>query len=228
MAKVKNLTAAQEILIAAAETSARDADEFSEWDLTVSAWRKNKNRFGCRGYEDEYPDHKRVMMEIMTKNKKDSPIRRGWMEKSKPNHYRITALGKSEAERLLRVKGGVKESERSAQPIYDAVAPYIEHRVFRQHCKDPEEPKTWLGAAAFLGLSRNDGAHLNDRFQFMENSLEAANNWLDETRQGQIRRGVTGGGITIRKEDLHQLTQFIEILKVRFELQFDAIRKSSL
>ena len=88
-----SLTAAQEILLAAAELAREGKSAFSEWDLTVATWGRNKNRFGCRGYEDDYPDHKRVMMEIMGKSKKDNPIRRGWIERSRPNFYSLTALG---------------------------------------------------------------------------------------------------------------------------------------
>ena len=94
------LSAAKVILLAAADLAADGSGEFSEWDLTVASWRRDQNRFGCRGYEDEYPDHKRVMMEIMGKKKKDNPIRQGWVERVRPNFYRMTALGLAEAERL--------------------------------------------------------------------------------------------------------------------------------
>lgn len=228
MVKATNLTAAHEVLLAAADLAAHGKDEFSEWDLTIATWQRNKNRFGCRGYEDVYPDHKRVMMEIMAgEKKKDNPLRRGWMEKTKPNHYCVTALGRAEAERLLQIRGGVTDSERSPQPIYDAVIHYVEHPVYRNYCKNPEEPKTWLGAAAFFGLTRNDKAHLNDRLRAVGNTVETAQNWMEETGQVQIRRGVTGGGITIRKEDLDRLVQLIEILKDRFKIQLDAIRNTT-
>ena len=71
--------AAEEILLGADDLDRAGMREFSEWDLTVATWKRNPNRFGCRGYEDRYPDHKRVMMEIMGTTKKDNPLRRGWL-----------------------------------------------------------------------------------------------------------------------------------------------------
>src|SRR5262245_88680 len=58
-------TAAQVILLAAEDLMAQGASEFSEWDLTIASWNRDKKRFGLRGYDQTHPDHKRVMMEIM-------------------------------------------------------------------------------------------------------------------------------------------------------------------
>jgi hypothetical protein len=166
------------------------------------------------------------MMEIMGKTKKDNPIRRGWMEKTRPNHYRTTALGQAEAERLRKIRGEVREASQSAQKIYDAIAPYINHRVFVSHCKDPSEPRMWLGAASLLGLSGNDKLHLEDRFRAVSTAIEMAKTWMDENGQTEMHRGVTGGGIAIRRTDVQRLQEFVEILKGRFKVQIDAILKT--
>jgi hypothetical protein len=79
------LTAAQEILLGASDLDQAGRKEFTEWDLTVATWKRNPNRFGCRGYEEKFPAHKRVMMEIMG-NKKDNPVRLGRMTKTRPNY----------------------------------------------------------------------------------------------------------------------------------------------
>ena len=225
MTKETTFTAAQEVLLAAAELAAQGKGEFTEWDLTVATWQRNIHRFGCRGYESQYPDHKRVMMEIMAgEKKKDNPLRRGWMEKTKKNHYRTTPLGQAEAERLTELKGEIKKTAKSAQYIYDAVIPYIESRTYRSHCEDPEEPRTWLGASSFFGLARNDPDHLNDRIRAATNAVETAQSWLKETSQNHFRQGVTGGGITIHREDLDRLEKLIDILQKRFKDQLSAIR----
>jgi hypothetical protein len=78
---IAKLTAAQEILLAANDLSGNGKNEFTEWELTIAAWKRNRNRFGLRGFEERYPDHKRVMMEIMGQSKKDNPIRRRFLEK---------------------------------------------------------------------------------------------------------------------------------------------------
>src|SRR3989441_6736992 len=227
MTRTSAYTAAQEILLAAADVSGPTHSEFSEWDLTVAAWKRNKNKFGARGYEDQYPDHKRVMIEIMARDKKDNPLRQGWLEKTRANHYRITALGEGEAERLQRTRGEVIRGPRSAEAVYDAVAKYVDHRVFRDYCRDPEEPHTWLGAAAFLDLSQHDPVHLNDRLRAADNAARQALEWFDETREERINRGPSGGGITIRRFDVEKLAAFLKVLRERFRLQIEAIQKKA-
>ena len=90
----QKLTASETVLLAAADLTAVGNQEFSEWDLTVAAWALDRLRFGLRGYAQTHPDHKRVMMEIMGK-KASSPVQQKYLEKTRPNHYRLTPLGKA-------------------------------------------------------------------------------------------------------------------------------------
>ena len=168
MANKRQMTAAQEILIAAADLFDAGHREFSEWDLSVAAWKRDHNRFGCRGYEDLYPDHKRVMMEFMGQTKKDNPVRQGWLRRARTNYYEITSLGAAEADRLREVVVGGEPSMRSGQVVYDAVSRYVFHPVFRKHLDDASEPRTWLGAQAFLGLSRLDAVALDDSLRVVQ------------------------------------------------------------
>lgn len=225
MKRKNELTASQQILIAASDLATQGKVEFTEWDLTVAAWKRNKNRFGCRGYEDDYPDHKRVMMEIMSREKKDSPLRQGWLEKVRTNHYRITPLGIGEAERIKQKSHEPATTVRAAQPVYEAVAPYIFHPVFRRFLVDPEEPRTWLGAEAFLGLTRHDPLALEDRLRSLGNSAENAFRWMDETGQAFLRSGATGGKKAILRSEVEKLPEFIRVLQMRFKVQMDAIRQ---
>src|SRR5262249_51082894 len=73
-------TAAQVILLAADDLMAQGASEFTEWELTIASWIRDRARFGLRGYAQDHPDHKRVMMEIMGK-KPHNPVLLGHMEK---------------------------------------------------------------------------------------------------------------------------------------------------
>lgn len=219
-------TAAQEILLGAADLDRTGKLEFSEWDLTIATWKRDNNRFGCRGYENQYPDHKRVMMEIMGTTKKDNPIRRGWLERSRPNHYRLTDIGRSEAERLGEVRATGEKSHRSPQPIYDAVAPLYRHPVFRKYTADPNEPRMWLGAASFFGLTSNEPQHVEDRRKATRTAIENALTWLKEIKADNFRRGVTGGDEAISKASLLKLKEFLDVIEQRFAGQIDAIRKT--
>lgn len=223
----RSLTAAQEVLLGANDLNSSGKSGFSEWDLTVATWKRNPHRFGCRGYEDMYPDHKRVMTEIMGITKKDNPIRRGWIEKFRPNTYRITSLGTSEAERLQAESDTNHQLPRSPQAIYDAVSPYYENRAFQRHVRDPDEPRLWMGAASFLQLTRNDAQHVEDRVRAAGAAISNALAWLDETGADKMRSGVVGGKAAISRADLLKLQAFRELLLNRFADQFTAIQAKS-
>lgn len=222
----KGLTAAQEIIFGALDLDRAGQGEFTEWDLTVATWKRNPNRFGCRGYESQYPDHKRVMMEIMGTTKKDNPIRRGWLEKTRPNQYRITDLGRSEVDRLSHSRKVDQKSHRSPQVIYDAVAPYYRSSVFRKYCRDSDEPRMWLGAASFLGLTSADAQHLDDRLRATMAAIQNALDWLEENGTDTIHRGVSGGSEAIHKDSLLRLQEFLRVIEDRFSNQIEAIRKA--
>lgn len=220
------LTAAQEILFGAFDLDRAGKKEFSEWDLTIATWKRDPNKFGCRGYEDRYPDHKRVMMEIMGTTKKDNPLRRGWFERTRPNHYRLTDIGRADAQNLAGTKTTGEKSNKSPEPVYDAVAPLYQSPVFRKYCKNPEEPRMWLGAASFLGLASNEAQHVEDRRKAVRTAIENALNWLENTEQASFHRGASGGGEAISKDDLLKLREFLGVLEDRFAGQIEAIRRS--
>ncbi len=216
-------TAAQEIVLASADLTDQGMTPFSEWDLTVAAWKRNKNRFGSRGYEDDYPDHKRVMMEIMGQTKRDNPIRRQFLQKVKANYYQLTPLGEAEADRLRRAGDSMNVS-RSPGPIFTSVEPYVADRAFRAWLDDPEEPRTWLGASAFFGLKRNEPNHLNDRIRAAVTAVDGALDWCRKNGRDVLNRGTHGGGAVTRGE-LEKLRAFINLLQTKFAAQMNAIRK---
>lgn len=91
----RNLTGAELLLLAALKLhndNCLRTQEFTEFDLTIVAWTNNRKRFGMRGYEHLYPDHKRVYSELVS-TKPSSPVYKGHMVKTRPNVYRLTAAG---------------------------------------------------------------------------------------------------------------------------------------
>jgi hypothetical protein len=223
--QIAKLTAAQEILLAAADLANNGKKEFSEWELSVSAWRRDCNRFGMRGFESQHPDHKRVMMEIMGQTKKDNPIRRRFIEKVKPNYYRITQLGAAEAVALDATNLQGESFTKAPGPIYDNVQSLVDSPPFRSWLKDSEEPRTWLGAAAFLGLSRHSANELNDRMRAIETAVRQATDWCADAGRDSITRGVHGGSRPIPISEIEQIRAFLNVLRSRFSRQIDAIRQ---
>jgi hypothetical protein len=221
---VARLTAAQEILLAASDLARNGKAEFTEWELTIAAWKRNSNRFGLRGFEERYPDHKRVMMEIMGQSKKDNPIRRKFLEKLRPNYYHLTDLGRAEATILDRGAANGTHTAKSPGPIYDAVQGYIESRPFRAWLDDPDEPRSWLGGSAFLGLTKNTANEVNDRFRSAETAARQAIEWCEAAGRDSITRGPMAGGRPIPISEIRKVFDFLELLRDRFARQITAIR----
>jgi hypothetical protein len=216
------ISAASEIVLAADDIVTAGKREFSEWDLTVAAWRRDTNRFGCRGYESQYPDHKRVMMEIMGQSKRDNPVRRGFLQRIRPNYYTLTALGRAEAERM-RTAERQPSTQRSAAALYDAVSPFALHRAFRAWLEDRNEPGTWLGAAAFWGIQKNEPAHLFDQMRLAREAVIRAIKWCEDSKRESLTRGPSGGG-ELALGTLRLLLEFNTTLELRFARQITAIR----
>ncbi|MEQ8850964.1 MAG: hypothetical protein RIB32_04195 [Phycisphaerales bacterium] len=221
----KGLTAAQIILLAASDLAREGKDEFTEWELTIAAWKRDENRFGLRGFEDQHPDHKRVMMEIMGQTKRDNPIRRKFMAKTKPNHYRLTELGHAEASVIDRLEGSDVKAARSPQAIYNAIKPYVNSKAFQSWLADPDEPKSWLGASSFLGLRKNTTNELNDRIRAVNHAVLQAEAWCDENDKTEIRSGASGGERAIALAEIQKIPAFVEAMEQRFERQMGAIRQ---
>jgi hypothetical protein len=142
------LTAAQVIILAAEDITSAGATEFTEWDLTVAAWGRDRTRFGLRGYDQKHPDHKRVMMEIMGQ-KPQNPLALGFMEKIRPNIYRLTPLGRAVATRLRSSDPSQSNDEQA--DFYRLAADLTSHPALVQWRSDPDQPHFWLRVATCGG-----------------------------------------------------------------------------
>lgn len=209
------------ILLAAARLAKMGKEEFTEWDLTVSAWQLDRNRFGCRGYEVDYPDHKRVMMEIMGTSKRDNPLAKGWMVRTRPNHYRITSLGLAHAERFSGP--GDPQSARSNANLYDALAPYTFSKVFEDFRRKTTLPKMWLSVEAFYGITTTSAADVRSKLDALSSTIRLGKAAMDTANTRALTRGPVGGGRAITAEDIDSLEQLHYQLQITFRKQFDAI-----
>ena len=220
----KRLTSSEVILLGAHDLTAAGTSEFTEWQLSVATWKRDPIRFGMRGFEKDHPDHKRVMKEIMGQAP-TNPIQKGLLERPRANHYRLTAVGRVEATRLAEAGRAGNDGPRSASDLYEAVARYADHRVFQAWLKDPSEPKSWLGASAFLGITKNDPAELNKRLREAGRCVSEGLSWCSEHGRSQLTRGPVGGGRAITRGEIDKLREFIDVLQTRFEPQMSAIRR---
>jgi hypothetical protein len=211
-----DLTAWEEVLGAAIKLTNGDTSrEFSEWELTVEAWKMNPARWGLRGFEHEHPDHKRVMMEVMGS---DSLVKEGFFEKTRTNHYRVTAAGVAKGLAIV----APKDTRQRAPYLYDDIKGFVFHRVFDAYLQDPNEPRTWLGVAAFLNLKSHDPKLLESQLKRIRGGIDEARKFMSATGRAALRRG--DADRTISRERLDKLEQFLQVLEERFRAQFEAIR----
>jgi hypothetical protein len=137
----------------------------------------------------------------------------------------LTDLGAAEVASIHRKPEAEVTSSRSPGPIYVAIEPFVESPPFRAWLKDHDEPRSWLGAAAFLGLSRNTANELNDRMRAIETAIRHAKEWCSQAERADITRGVHGGSRPIPLAEIEQLQVFLDALRFRFSRQIEAIRQ---
>ena len=231
----QKLTASETVLLAAADLTAAGNQEFSEWDLTVAAWTLDRLRFGLRGYAQSHPDHKRVMMEIMGK-KASSPVQQKYLEKTRPNFYRLTPLGKAIAAGLRSATPHTPAAPAAGKPaakvpttvvrspvmeLYEKAAHYVSKPEFRRWQDNPEEPRDWAGAAKFLGLNGND-ARVNpiERLEEVRTAIQAALDWCNAQDTVYLTRGASAGS-PIHVSDLANVLDFLTALTYRFPEALD-------
>ena len=209
----KRSTAAQAILLAADDLAAAGTKEFSEWELTVAAWQRDPQRFGLRGYEQKYPDHKRVMSEIMG-SKPSNPVHLRHLEKVRPNTYRLTALGRSEANRLR--SGGSAKTAREKDP-HATLAGYVGHRAFARWRNDPEQPRLWADVADFLASA--PGAPEDDvpaQLDYIRRAIRSGLDYCQSKDRVKLEPRSRDGGAPIHVRDIAELSDFLLALQYRF------------
>lgn len=223
----QKFTASELVLLAASDLTAAGNQEFSEWDLTVAAWAVDRFRFGLRGYAQSYPDHKRVMMEIMGQ-KPSSPVQQKYLEKLRPNYYRMTPLGRAAAQRLRggAPPGAEPELKPTAKPVtvkelYETASVYVGRPEFRRWQDNPEEPKQWEGAASFLGILKGEKVEPAERIEEVRNAFKDAMDWCKVQEAAFLTRGSGQGGAPIHVRDLAEMLDFVQALIYRFPESLD-------
>ena len=205
-------TAAQVILMAADDLMAQGVSEFSEWDLTIASWDRDRRRFGLRGHDQIHPDHKRVMMEIMGR-KPQNPVILGLMEKVRPNYYRLTKLGRAEAARMRVGADGAGKARPSAFDNYDAISRLIGHKAFQRWREDPDEPRRLPDALDFLGAKLEDAAQ---RLAAIRDMNQTTISWCSKQNLEFLPKDGGKAYPPIPFGDLVDLENFLKALTYRF------------
>ena len=180
--------------------------EFTEWDWSIATWKLASDRFSMKGYP--HPDHKRFYMDI-TGDKPANPIFREWVERIRPNTYRLTPLGRAIAFSLI---------ERETMTEFYTVSSRLStHKVFRTWRERPEYPSEFHAVRDFL-LAPAD--RVISHFGFCRQQIEAAMGWCRIHGLSCLaRRAHHNEGMDpppILYTDLAELLDFFTCLEARF------------
>lgn len=152
-----------DVFVKAMDEAADEDGTFVEWEVTVKAWKIDRNRYGLRGYENEYPDHKKVANNYM--DKKSGAIGKGFMEKVAKNTYRITRLGQRRAAHLRSLSGGthgmpdaISQANKAFDTrTFDRLHRALETPAVRHYAENNREiHPLWNFSASLLGVSADD------------------------------------------------------------------------
>lgn len=116
-------TAAETLLLAAATLG----DEWSEWELTVAAWKLDRQRFGMKGFP--HPDHKRVYCELIKQ-------RFPWAKRVRPSTWTLTQKGRAA---LKRLRSGLR-MDVSPRETATALIRALNHSAYLVWLADPSLP----------------------------------------------------------------------------------------
>ena len=127
-----------DLLVLAADRTFGGA-EFTEWELSEAAWKADPARFGMRDLP--YPDHNRLKCELV-KTRTRSVLGIGYLERVRPNTYRLTEAGRLAAARLR--KGEARDVRpTTTADLWRVIRPWVTHLAFAAWRADPAQPKRW-------------------------------------------------------------------------------------
>lgn len=192
----KQLTAALTVLKAAGTLDGGVGNSFTEFDLTMAAWRLNPLRFGLRGYQHKHPDHKRVATEYAG-DRRSSPIKRGYMIRLSPCVYQLTALGRSVAASIGK--------EEQILPLIAWMGGVINHSCVGVWVNDPARPHDIRDVQSLLD---------RDTFEQFEQRANEAFEWC--RTQGLEYLAVPYHGGRIHFPVIVTVLDFLSAMRARF------------
>ncbi|MHC1679927.1 MAG: hypothetical protein AB9860_01580 [Methanomassiliicoccales archaeon] len=214
----EGLSPRDEVLLASLKLTEDGKSKFTEWDLTVECWKLNKKRWGLPGYWDDYPNHKRVMNELMAQTDR-SVLTQGLLVRTSTNMYALTTVGRIRAESLTIT---TESEERAEYRLYDALKKYLNQTAYIQFKQDRNKPTIWLYVASFYDLSSSTNRqNAHARLSEFEKTLAEAEKVIGAKGENSLRRRDRGHSIT--EIELSELRQFHETMRNRFPSQFKAL-----
>lgn len=212
---VKSFGLKQQILLAAAELSDDDLQKtVTAEELLVTAWKKDRQAWGLRGFEDSFPDSSKLFKELDAHAGKQGIVGEGLLEKVHRRVFRLTPTGLAEASALCPSDAIAREkADRQLEP---AVKQIIEHPVFKDWLKDPTRPKYFREAGHFWGIAPGTPPKtVLERVTLVERTLTAALKALDARGVNELIE--QRGKVLFERTDIERCLEFQRVLIERFK-----------
>ena len=145
MPTTKPLTNYEKILLVAAGLDQKD-ECFSAEALVVACWESDKQTFGLRGYEQQYPDSNRILSYLMGKLRL---VDRGWLDRAGPKLYCIGTEGRQVIRRLLGSEEEKEDNVPKAKQISMKLKTWL-HKVLESRAMRKYEEPTQVAEINFM------------------------------------------------------------------------------
>lgn len=218
-----DLTNTDKLVLVMAKMHEEGVREYHEAELTVAAWRMFPESFGLGDFWNEYPDHKRVCNAYQTsKDSRTGPIGRGYMTRTRPNHYRITSQCLA---RAVELEQSDLEEDTNRHVLTKEESDSLKRRlssILAKHWVNKNEVSpNWNATAAFLEVNSSFPRGKTGTMQKAINGIKKGNygsvrNWLafltdlldtDIDLFSVVGAGGSGGANLIRREQLVMLAE---------------------
>jgi len=212
MAANEALSLGEKVLAAAAAFSEGDVErQFTAEDLVVAAWRQDKQAFGLRGHEENYPDSNKVYTKL---DGQAGLVTKGWLQKSGDRTLRLTIGGLARAAEL-QGSGEIDLQGKLDRKLQEEVGRILNHPEFQSWLKDRTKPSKFRGAGHFWDIAPGTPSSVvRSRIISVEITLAAAAQALEERGLAGVvkQRGVP----LFERRDIDLALDFHRTLIARF------------
>ena len=183
-----------DVFVLAMDDAADENGEFWEWAVTVAAWQRDPARYGLRGYEHLYPDHKNVATQDMSRT--TGAIGKGFMEKVSANRYRITSLGRRRANFLSgsASESGEKGNDSARLDMsfetasFDRLETALQSPAFVYYTANSSVHPNWNFTASLLKISQSDDRASTSEINLLVQTINEALTFESCRKEGVVRR----------------------------------------
>ena len=207
----ETLTNTEKVLLAAFGLCKDDPTRsFTAEELSIAAWQEDKESFGLRGHEIDYPDSNKIFKSI---DSKGGLVVKGMIAKVGDRTFQLTAGGIAAASRLQ--PSNAEQQVKLERELSSAVNKLVSHPVFAEWLKDQTKPTKFSGAGHFWGIAPGTPPRVvRDRIAKIESTLKEALQYM-ETR-GIDALFKEKDRVLCERHDIERCIEFHGVLKERF------------